>query len=197
MASPKQSFAMQTVNRGQILVSLESIDVVVDKIEDAKSTKGKPIRLLIYKHNNQTHQLRLNNMSIGIQAGHGVRVVHYQAKGFLQKVAGFHNLSKKGSYVLSQPQDYFRKWLHARPARPLLLVLCAVPIIVTVACIAIHVAAGIIVGLISALVAVLFYFKISKKYILVSAVHMKSLSLQLMDGFKSFASEQTETITKA
>lgn len=197
MASADLRFEMQTINRGKIEVRLVPIDVVVDKIESAMSTKGKPLRLLFYRHAEHVHQLRLHNMHIGIQPGHGIRVVHYQAQGFLQKVAGFHNLSKKGSYVLSQPQDYFRKWLHVRPAMPFLLVLLTVPIIVSVATVSMHVVAGIIVGLISALVALLFYFNISKKYVLVSTVHMKSLSLQLMDGFKSCASEQTETITKA
>ena len=151
---------MQTMNRGSIAVSLETTDVIVDNIEEGKSTKGKPIRLLIYKHGNKRHQLRLSNMNIGIKSGHGIRIVSYQAKGFLQKVAGFHNLSKKGSYVLSQPQDYFRKWLHVRSAMPFMVVLMAVPIIITAAVLSVHMVVGIIFGLVSALIALLFYFKI-------------------------------------
>ena len=197
MTAQDLHLTLKTRNRGDLKVTLHCVEAKVQKIEAATNKAGKKIRLIHYRTSSGDQQIRLNNPTITIFEGQQIRLVFYQAAGFLQKMAGFHNLDKKGSYLLHQPKDWFTKWLHVRPAMPIVAALVLLPLFLGVVVMYLHLVAGVIALLLAGLGAAGVYFKLSKKFVLVSDVHLKSVLLQLMDGFKQLAREEDPEVVEA
>ncbi len=180
---------LRSSNRGIIPVHLTIVEGTVQSVVDQAPAEGetkkkKPPRHVVLKTSDGLLQFRLSNASIGLRPGHEIRLVYYKADGFLQKLAGFHNLSKKGSYILNQPKDYFSKWLHVRANEQFQVPLFATPLVLGMAVMVFSLSIGMVLIVLGLIVALLFYKKISKKYVLVSGIHYKSFILQLLESFK-------------
>ncbi len=184
----EQSVILLSKNRGPLQIKLSCLEGKVQRIEVGTSTSGKNIRMVFIETDKGVQQFKFSHPTINIKEDQEISVIYYETEGFIKKVAGFHNHSKKGSYFLSQPKDYFESWLQVRPIGPVVLYAFVLPILVSAIVMYYAFIVGIILAVLSLIAGIMFYLQSSKKYILVSGVHLKSVLLQLMDAFKEYAS---------